>query len=373
MVTQVFNLGVAKLGIASHVTVTLVAFLCVLPAGKWLIQDMWLLPSHGCGELYGRPFAARALLCGHKNNAVARSRSVYGSRSCVLEHRNVVDVVGVYLGERLLVAHHAVYHHQRCVAVERAYAANVDVGEQGVGVAASFLHGEVWRQTLHGIGQRARLLTCYLVMLNLVNGSREGETACCAIANDHHLIEAVGNLVQANKEQLLAVPYVYGGVVIANVRHLKRGVGRGCKGEPSVMVCHGAVLYCLVVDGGSHDGLSAVVDHTSGHDKGVVAVCCRRFLFCFVCRTMSVENYEALFYREGNVLGQDVAQHLLYWCAAESGCYMLRLVYGIGFVYERHACLALNLMYDITQRLVLEPLCDVLRPCHAERAAQQGR
>ena len=373
MVTQVFNLGVAKLGIASHVTVTLVAFLCVLPASQRLIQDMWLLPSHGCGKLYGWPFAARAFLCGHKNNAVARSRSVNGSRSCVLEYRNVVDVVGVYLGERLLVAHHAVYHHQRCVAVERAYAAYVDVGEQGVGVAASFLHGEVWRQTLHGIGQRARLLTCYLVMPNLVDGSREGEAACCAIAYDHHLVEAVGNLVQTNKGQLLAVPYVYGGVVIANVRHLKRGVGRGCKGEPSVMVCHSAVLCFLVVDGCSQDWLSAVVDHTSGHDKGVAALCCRRFLLCLVCRSMSVEDDEAFLYREGNALGQYVAQHLLYWCAAEGGCYMLRLVYGIGFVYERHACLALNLVYDITQRLVLEPLCDVLRPCHAERAAQQGR
>ena len=210
-------------------------------------------------------------------------------------------------------------------------------------------------------------------MPNLVDGSREGEAACCAIAYDHHLVEAVGNLVQTNKGQLLAVPYVYGGVVIANVRHLKRGVGRGCKGEPSVMVCHSAVLCFLVVDGCSHDGLSAVVDHTSDHDKGVAALCCRRFLLCLVCRSMSVEDDEALFYREGNALGQDVAQHLLYWCAAEGGCYMLRLVYGIGFVYERHACLALNLVYDITQRLVLEPLCDVLRPCHAERAAQQGR
>ena len=192
------------------------------------------------------------VLGGDEHHAVGCARTVDGGRSCVLEHRDRLDVVGV---EHRGVALDAVDQHQsRSARADRRLAADV-VRRRAVGLAVGQRNIEVGHGALQHLRDVGHGTVLQKFRGDLVDGARQVGLLLRAVAHDHHLVDERGVLLQLHGDERTVADRDFGSGV-AQRRDLQ----------------HGAVSQTLererAVGPGTHAAGGSLDDHR-GPDNGL--------------------------------------------------------------------------------------------------------
>ena len=196
----------------------------VLPALNGRVEHFGLLPADHSREFDGRSLIQLALLGGDQQDAVGGARTVNGSRTGILQHRDVLDVRGIELVEAGVVRHQTVDDDQRFVVVHRTDTADVDV-ELVVGrVAASLLDDEAGRSALQRLRQVGDGTFGDGFGLDLVHGAHRTAAGGGAVADDDHFVHQLRVFLQRHVQQR-AVGHRKRLRLVADEREVEFGIG----------------------------------------------------------------------------------------------------------------------------------------------------
>ena len=205
-----------------------------------------------------------ALLGRDENDTVGGARTVDGGRSSILEHVHALNVGRV---EIVKVALHAVDEHERLRAARGAYTSYIYfITAARHTRRLRELHAR--RTALQGGKRIDSAKLGYLVALHLHGSTGDKLFLLHAIANDHHIVERMGIVLQRDRQGLTADTHILR--LRSYITDVQHSTLRRVNGEVAIDVGHCSLFCRLILHSGSDDGLTLAVDHSTLYSTGIL-------------------------------------------------------------------------------------------------------
>ena len=203
-----------------------------------------------------------AFLGGHEDNAVGSTASVDSRGSCILEHLDGLDIVGVEVVDASL---HAVHQEQRVVATVDGRAASDKEPRALAGEVVVGGNAQTGDLALEGVTHRGHGSVHKFFAVHLGDGSTQGFAGLGTVTDHHHVVQDVLVVGQGHVDgRTSADGHDLGGV--ADEAELQGGVGCDRQGEASVSVGRGALRGTLDHNSGTGKRIAVGIDDTPGHN-----------------------------------------------------------------------------------------------------------